>query len=335
MNSSDDEPVPLKEGKGGYKTEGGGYKNSEGGYMKQFGPADARKAHKDRPDMWRRRFFTRPGEKVSTVPSHAIAPCCPEVTLALTPRFAVLARRTGAPAGTRIRGDGGPLCQPTLPPALNGIGPDGLPRLRKEAPDFENPPLALLDSSLLSQQRDNKSQGTWVPKDVVEKVEADPWVLHSKDKANTLRVIAKHYPSIPEEDAKELYTLWYALFLSPTSGAPRHHQTYTTRLYVMNKYTDFKMDAPLDEDREAIRRAHQKANEILKSWKQPREKGEKESIGSEAQQQDAFEPKEEETAEPKEQEAVETTEQEVAEPKEHEAVETKELDPAKTKEQEQ
>ena len=109
--------------------------------------------------------------------------------------------------------------------------------------------------------------------------------LHAKDKAKTMQRLRENYPSIPEDDAARLHELYYNFFLAPTAGSAKHYHAFTTRLYVMNRYTDLKFDSPLGEDREAIGRAHQRVNEILAAWEaRPGVEGEREPARPEAQE---------------------------------------------------
>lgn len=162
------------------------------------------------------------------------------------------------------------------------------------------PPTPLLQSCLPSRQDEHKTRGTWVPGDIMERVRSDPEALHDKDKATTASVLWKRFPNISEEDHAALHELYYALFLASTAPASKHYHAYTTRLYVLDKYTDFKFNAPLAMDREAIGRAHQKADEIIAAWKgESGAEGDQEPVGPE--HEDAVEPREQDAVDPKEQ----------------------------------
>jgi hypothetical protein len=111
--------------------------------------------------------------------------------------------------------------------------------------------------------------GLYVPSNIFEKVVTEFEAKRVGIEEKLWRALDKKYPQIPSTAKNELHRLISSRCPSLTGKSALDHSELTIYAYVRDRYTPFKSLAPYGENRDtdAIARAHQKAQEILASWR--------------------------------------------------------------------
>jgi hypothetical protein len=105
--------------------------------------------------------------------------------------------------------------------------------------------------------------GLHVPRDAFKKVLSEFKAKRARIEGKLWRVLDKEYPQIPSTDKNELHRLISSRYSSLTGTSALDHSELTIYAYVRDRYTGYGENW----DTDANARAHQKAQEILASWR--------------------------------------------------------------------
>ncbi|ETN45252.1 uncharacterized protein HMPREF1541_10129 [Cyphellophora europaea CBS 101466] len=121
----------------------------------------------------------------------------------------------------------------------------------------------------MNRKRPATQIGLHVPRDVFKKVESDFKAKRAKIDESLWRTLDKSYPQIPSADKNELHRLISSRYPSLTGKSALDHSGIIIYAYVRDRYTPFKSLGLYGESRdsEAITEAHQRAQEIIASWR--------------------------------------------------------------------